>query len=106
MLGYHLLFTLVVLPWHFTTALCLCLLAQSRPAQLAGLLITVSGVLHYITDRWVWIALPAESPWIAWSLSFALLAGPLLGMVLLANELRDRRPALIPQPQPAVAPAA
>jgi hypothetical protein len=103
LLGYHLLFTLVVLPWHFTTALCLCLLAQSRPAQLSGLLITVSGVLHYIADRWVWLALPADSPWIGWSLSLALLSGPLMGMLLLANELQERRPVTSPRLEPRVA---
>jgi hypothetical protein len=105
MLGYHLLFTLVVLPWHFTTALCLCLLAHSRPARFAGLLITISGVLHYIADRWVWVALPPDSLWIGWSLSLALLTGPLLGMLLLASELRPRRQlaGLVLKPRIAVA---
>ena len=87
LLAYHLLFTLWVLPWHFTTALVLCLVAPSRWGITAGVLITVSVALYNINAQWVWNYLDGDGRWLSWTLALSLMSGPAFGMGLLARHV-------------------
>jgi hypothetical protein len=87
MLGYHAFFSLVVLPWHFITALCLCLMAGSRAGRLAGVLITMSGMMFHVNDRWVWAFDWADPSSISRVLGLSLFSGPLLAVVILSAQL-------------------
>jgi len=95
LLGYHVLFTIAVGPWNFTTVLALCLLAGTRRGVVAGLLVTGSCILFWVNAQWVWDLLWEDLVRIGWILSFSLLIGPLLAMVLL--------PRWLPTPAPDIA---
>ena len=87
LLGYHALFTVWVLPWHFTTALCLCLLAASPRGLYAGLLVTASCILFHVNERWVW-TYPWQDPrWISWILGISQQTGPILAMLVLLRGM-------------------
>jgi len=83
MLGYHVLFTMVVLPWHFITAICLSLASGTRVGRVSAAMITVSGLLYHLNDRWVWFAL--EDQFVARTLVMVitLLMGPALALCLM-----------------------
>jgi hypothetical protein len=84
LLAYHVAFTLWVLPWHFTTALVLCLVAPSRWGIAAGLLITLSVQLYNVNAQWVWSYLTSgDGRWLPWTLALSLMSGPVIGMSLL-----------------------
>lgn len=90
LLTYHVLFTLAVLPWHFTTTLCLCLIAGSRLGRWAGALVTLGGMLFYANETWVWRELWPDQVLINWILGASLLTGPIVAMILLSCELWAR----------------
>lgn len=83
LVGYHALFTLWVLPWHFVTPLCLCLVAATRWGLAAGLLVTVSAVLYELNAQWVGSHAWPDPRWVGWIMSSTLLAGPLIAIPLL-----------------------
>jgi hypothetical protein len=83
LLGYHVLFTVLVLPWHFITALCLCLVSASRAGVLAALLVTSSSVLVDVNHQWVWTYLWPHHRWVEWVLGLTQLTGPIIAMVVL-----------------------
>jgi hypothetical protein len=94
LLAFHVLFTTVVQPWHFTTALLLCLASPGRRAQMAALLITTSCLLYY-AGGWVWDHPWPDSRWIGWILGAILLSGPVAaGITLVAPLIRAAPRAL------------
>jgi len=87
LLGYHVLFTVWVLPWHFTTALCLCLLAASPRGITAGLLVTASGVLFHVNEGWVWDHPWQDPQWISWILGISMQMGPIVAAIVLLRAM-------------------
>ncbi len=83
LLGYHMLFTMVVLPWHFITAICLSLASGTRVGRFSAAMITVSGLLYHLNDRWVWFVF--EDQYVARTLVMVttLLTGPALALCLM-----------------------
>ena len=93
LLGYHVLFTMVVLPWHFITVICLSLASSTRVGLLSAAAITVSGLLYYLNDFWVWQVLADNYPARALVMVMTLLGGPSLALCLMAIHtwLQTRR---------------
>jgi hypothetical protein len=84
LLGYHLIFTMVVLPWHFITVVCLSLASDSRVGRLSAAAITVSGLLYYLNDFWVWRLLADDHTARTLVMVLTLLSGPSLALCLMA----------------------
>jgi hypothetical protein len=93
LLGYHVLFTMVVLPWHFITVICLSLASATRVGRLSAAAITVSGVLYYLNDFWVWRFFAEDYPARTFVMVMTLLSGPSLALLLIAVHtwLQTRR---------------
>jgi hypothetical protein len=93
LLGYHVLFTMVVLPWHFITVICLSLASGTRVGRLSAAAITVSGLLYYLNDFWVWQVLADNYTARALVMVLTLLGGPSLALCLMAIHtwLQTRR---------------
>jgi hypothetical protein len=84
LLGYHVLFTMVVLPWHFITVICLSLASDSGIGRLSATAITVSGLLYYLNDFWVWQLLADDHTARTLVMVLTLLSGPTLALCLTA----------------------
>jgi hypothetical protein len=93
LLGYHVLFTMVVLPWHFITVICLSLASSTRVGRLSAAAITVSGLLYYLNDFWIWQVFADNYPARALVMVMTLLGGPSLALCLMAIHtwLQTRR---------------
>jgi hypothetical protein len=76
----------VVQPWHFITALLLCLAAAHPRARIAALLITGSGLLYH-AGGWIWDHPWPDPQWTGWMLSGVLLSGPVLASLVLVASL-------------------
>jgi hypothetical protein len=104
LLGYHVLFTTVVLPWHFITAICLSLASGARVGRFSAAAITASGLLYYLNDFWVWRFLADDYPARTLVMVLTLLSGPCLALGLMAVHLwlQSRRAQGLPSepPQP------
>jgi hypothetical protein len=83
LLGYHVLFTMVVLPWHFITVICLSVASGTRVGRLSAAAITVSGLLYYLNDFWVWRVLADQYEARTLVMVLTLLSGPTLALSLM-----------------------
>jgi hypothetical protein len=83
LLGYHMLFAMVVLPWHFITAICLSLASGTRVGRFSAAMITVSGLLYHLNDRWVWFVFGDQYVARTLVMVTTLLTGPALAMCLM-----------------------
>jgi hypothetical protein len=90
MLGYNLLFTVWLLPWHLIAALCLCLVGSSRTTRSAGVLVTASGILLYLNAQWAWDFGWEDPRAVGWVLGGSLVFGPIIALaLLLASAIRS-----------------
>jgi hypothetical protein len=82
----------VVLPWHFITAICLSLASGTRVGRFSAAMITVSGLLYHLNDRWVWFVFGDQYVARTLLMVTTLLTGPALALCLmLAHTLVQAR---------------